>query len=160
MALPCGQKCVIHAAMNREEYRELTRKIVALYEGRVVEYAREMESEKEKDLQAIARIWRLENDGQDPPTFVLANPPYAKASTNGAHPISQKQKIRRIIEGLSGPVDSAKVLKRFGELYIDSDEKQPESSTISKVFREMEKKGEIRKTKEAGFQQPAEYVKS
>jgi hypothetical protein len=142
--------------MTQEEYEGLVQKVVALYQARVEEYAKEMASEQEKDLQAIARVWKLEN-GEEPPTLTTTARRSVKATTNGHQPTSQKQRIRRIIGGLLGSIDSAKVLKRYGEVYPD--EEQPHSSTVSKVFRAMEEEQKLEKVKEAGFQQPAEYVK-
>jgi hypothetical protein len=146
------------AAMTRKEYQELYQKIVELYEARVDEYAREMESEKAKDLQAIARIWRLEHDAEDPPTLTAARRS-TKVSTNGGPPKSQKDMIRLVIKRLSGTIDTPKVLKTFGEVFCD-EEHPPDKSTVSKVFREMIKEGTLECTERAGFQKAAQYVKT
>ena len=150
-----SQSCGSMAAMRREEYQELVQKIVDLYQARVVEYAKEMDSEKEKDLEAVARIWRLEHDGQAPPP--LSVPRAAKSSTNGHQPTSQKQRIRKIIEGLSGSLDSAKVIRRYGEIYPD--DAIPESSTVGKVFRKLIEEEKLECTEPAGFHKPAQFKK-
>jgi hypothetical protein len=143
------------AAMTREEYQELVQKIIDLYRARVAEYAKEMDSEKEKDLEAVARVWRLEHEGQDPPP--LSAPRAATASINGHQPTSQKQRIRKIIDALSGSVDSAKVIRRFSEIYPN--DTSPESSTVAKVFRELIIEEKLECTEPAGFQKPAQYKK-
>ncbi|HSS19314.1 MAG TPA: hypothetical protein VLL54_04510 [Pyrinomonadaceae bacterium] len=146
--------------MTREEYLETVRRIQAIYKARRADALEQLEVEQEQDLLALIRVWKLMHDGESPPWMGDAIKTRAKrVSTNGHQPPSQKQKIRRIIEGLTGAVDSKVVIKRFGEIYID-DKDKPESSTVSKVFREMTKEGILKCTKPAGFQQPAQFVKT
>jgi hypothetical protein len=144
------------ATMTAEEYQETVARIQQVFKTRRREALEQLEAEQEKDILALIRVWKLQHD--EPPPPLVARRSKSPAATNGDQPVSQKQRIRRIIHGLPGPLDSVKVVRRFGEVFPD--ENQPESSTVSKVFRELVKEGKLKCSKLAGFQQPAQYVKT
>lgn len=147
--------------MTREEYLETVRHIQELFAVRRAELLTQLEaleSEQEKDLLALNRVWKLQHKDEQPPWMGDAlESSNASDSRNGMKPYSKAKRIRWIIDRLSGSIDSDKVIKRHGEVFPDED--QPDTSNVSKVFRKMEGEGALKRTKEAGFQQPALYEK-
>ena len=152
--------CYYAAIMTEREFLETIRRIQEVYKTRRADALHQLEVEQGEDLVALIRVWKVQHDGADPPPWMdrASKSRPSRVSTNGDQPISQKQRIRRIIDGLPGPLDSVKVIRRFGEVFPD--EVQPESSTVSKVFRELVKEEKLKCTKTAGFQQPAQYAKT
>ena len=141
--------------MTPEEYQEILRRIEDAYQTAIAN----AEVQRHEQRSALETIWSL--IGNQPAAAKGQRVKARVVTTNGFHPNSQKSKIATIVRGwdLGWPIDSRKVLKRYGEIYPDEKD-QPESSTVSKVFRRMEKDKELVLFKKAGFQEPAQYTKT
>jgi hypothetical protein len=143
--------------MTPEEYQELLRKIEEAYQTAIDQAAAiraRAEARRSEQRSALQTVWSLARDGQSPPVTARARP----LSANGDAPTSQRQRIRRIIDGLTETIDSAVVRQYYEQVYRE--DRHPESSTVMKIIREMVGKGWLRLTEEAGFQTPAKFEKT
>lgn len=139
--------------MTPEEYQAILKRIEDAYQTAIAH----AEVLRHEQRLALETIWSLIGN-EAPATTGRVVRAKTAATANGDAPTSQRQRIRRIIDGLTSNVDSAVVRRRYGEIYPD--DHQPESSTVMKIIRELAARGWLRVISEPGFQTPATFEKT